>query len=125
MSKIYVVTGAFGHLGNTIVKKLYENGEKIRCFDLKKDHSKALSEIDVEIVYGDTRDPESLDALFSNLTDYEIIVIHTAAIISITSRFNKNMYDVNVRGTKNMIQKCKQYNVKKLIYVSSVHAIPV
>ena len=30
MKKLYVVTGANGHLGNTIVRLLSERGEKVR-----------------------------------------------------------------------------------------------
>ena len=34
------------------------------------------------------------------------------------------MYDVNVNGTKNVLKLCTQYNVSRMVYVSSVHALP-
>jgi dihydroflavonol-4-reductase len=34
------------------------------------------------------------------------------------------VYDVNVTGTKNIIAKCLEHKVKKLVYVSSTGAIP-
>ena len=29
--KIYIVSGASGHLGNTVVRKLLQKGESVRC----------------------------------------------------------------------------------------------
>jgi len=37
---------------------------------------------------------------------------------------SKKVYDVNVRGTKNIINACVTHKVKKLVYVSSTGAFP-
>lgn len=50
-------------------------------------------------------------------------MIHCAAVVYIKSKYNSRVYDVNVNGTKNIVDKVLEYNAK-LIYVSSVHAIP-
>ncbi|HBI56791.1 MAG TPA: hypothetical protein DDY38_08190, partial [Firmicutes bacterium] len=42
MEKLYIVTGAFGHLGNTVVKKLLAQGKKVRCLALPNDKTRAL-----------------------------------------------------------------------------------
>ncbi|NLF80074.1 MAG: NAD-dependent epimerase/dehydratase family protein [Clostridia bacterium] len=124
MARVFIVTGASGHLGNTIVKKLCEQGETIRCLVMPGDPSPALAGLPVQSVAGDICDLPSLDQLFSGLDDREIYVIHTAGIVSIASHFMQKVYDVNVTGTANIIAKCQQYAVKRLIYISSVHAIP-
>jgi dihydroflavonol-4-reductase len=124
MARIFIVTGATGHLGNTIVKKLVERGESVRCLVMPGDTSPALAGLPVEISPGDVCDLPSLDPLFDGLASREIYVIHTAGIVSIASHFRQKVYDVNVSGTANIIAKCKQYSVKRLIYISSVHAIP-
>lgn len=54
----------------------------------------------------------------------ETIVIHTAGIIDISNHVSPELYDVNVNGTKNILALCREYPVKRLVYVSSVHAIP-
>ena len=54
----------------------------------------------------------------------ETIVIHTAGIIDISNHVSPELYDVNVSGTKNILALCREYPVKRLVYVSSVHAIP-
>lgn len=51
-------------------------------------------------------------------------MIHTAAIISIAEKVTPKIYQVNVEGTKNVIRLCRQHQVRRLVYVSSVHAIP-
>lgn len=42
----------------------------------------------------------------------------------IASKFIQDVYDVNVNGTKNIVDLCEQNKIHKLVYVSSVHAIP-
>ena len=74
--------------------------------------------------YGDVCDKESIRACFENLNDRQLIIIHCAGIVSIASKFNQAVYDVNVTGTKNIVDLCAEYGVAKLIYVSTVHAIP-
>ena len=73
---------------------------------------------------GDVREPETLRPLFEGCEDMETIVIHTAGIIDISNHVSPELYDVNVNGTKNILALCREYPVKRLVYVSSVHAIP-
>ena len=124
MEKLYIVTGAFGHLGNTIVKKLLSQGEKVRCLALPSENTKSLSGTDIEMVYGDVRIKNSLIPLFENNIPHETIVIHAAGIVTIASRYVQNVVDVNVTGTKNIVDMCMEYSVSRLVYVSSVHALP-
>lgn len=123
MERMFIITGAYGHLGNTIVKSLLDQGENVRCFVMEADISKALEGLNVEIVTGDVCNKESINKLFEGLEDFEKIVIHTAGIVSIASKFDEIVYNVNVLGTQNIIDKCKEYNVRRLVYISSVHAI--
>jgi dihydroflavonol-4-reductase len=124
LERIFLVTGANGHLGNTVAKALKAKGEKVRGFVMPKDKSTALVGLDFEVIEGNICDPDSLDLLFQGLQDYELIVIHTAGIVSIATKHDDLVYEVNVNGTRNIINKCLEYKVKRLIYISSVHAIP-
>ena len=124
MKTLYLVTGAKGHLGNTIVRKLKSQGEWVRGLALAGDSSKALQQLDVEVFEGDIRDPKSIEPAFQTKEPCERIVIHTAGIVSIASKFQQKVYDVNVTGTANIIALCRKYQVKRLVYTSSVHAIP-
>ncbi|NLV87197.1 MAG: NAD-dependent epimerase/dehydratase family protein, partial [Clostridiales bacterium] len=120
MDRLYLVTGAAGHLGGEITRQLTESGKSVRVLVLPKEKNLPKS---MEIHFGDTRDKESLRPCFENLRGRKLIVIHCAAIVSIASKFNQTVYDVNVMGTKNITDLCMEYAVSKLVYISSVHAI--
>jgi dihydroflavonol-4-reductase len=117
----YLVTGATGHLGRTVTDQLIGEGKSVRVFALPNE--KDIPE-KATVYYGDVRDKESMRAFFADLAGQEIIVIHCAGIVSIASRFIQAVYDVNVTGTKNVVDLCKEHSVAKLVYISSVHAIP-
>lgn len=124
MKDLYIVTGGYGHLGNTVVKELIKRGEDVRVLVLPTDISSSLDHVNVEIVKGDVCDMSSLEALFKIKEKRDVIVIHTAGIVSIATKFEQIVFDVNVTGTKNIISQCIKHKVKKLVHVSSVHAIP-
>ena len=102
MSKtLYLVTGAMGYLGNTIISKLAAQGKLIRGLALPNDNTISYTQPNVEIVHGDVRDKDSLTSFFSHNPDTELIVIHTAAIVSISSKVDKKVVDV----LKNLMEK--------------------
>jgi dihydroflavonol-4-reductase len=120
---IYIVTGALGHVGRTVVRQLGEKGCRTRGFALLSERDMA-DKPPIDMFYGDVREKSSMTPLFAGLSAYNVVVIHTAGIVSIASRYNKKVYDVNVNGTKNVVELCVENRIKKLVYVSSVHAIP-
>ena len=122
MKRLYIITGAKGHLASTIIKQLKNTDCFIRGLILDTEHG----EDDKQITYykGDVTKPETLKAIFSGIEHNEVIVIHAAGIISIGETVSKQMYSVNVIGTRNIVNECKIHNIKRLVYVSSVHAIP-
>lgn len=122
MKTIYCVTGATGHLGNNVVNMLISQGKQVRALVLEGQPTYMLDK-KVEIIYGNTCDKQSLLPLFSHNDDEQLVVIHMAAVVSITEKYDKRVYDVNVKGTHNMVELAEQNNVEKFVYVSSVHAI--
>ncbi len=122
MKRIFIVTGAAGHLGSVIVRMLLHRGEQVRGLILPTEHGKDGENIRYR--KGDVRKKESLRPLFENAEDAQLYVIHTAGIIDISENVSPQMYAVNVEGTKNILELCREYGVKRLLYVSSVHAIP-
>lgn len=124
MEKIYLVTGATGFVGNNVVRLLAARGEKVRTFVYTEGKEKtALAGVPAEIVYGDIRNKSDLERLFVDET-CEYVFIHTAAEVDIgVTGFSQKMYDINVSGTKNVLEVCREHGVSRLVYVSSVHAI--
>lgn len=122
MKRIYLVTGAAGHLASTTIMKLKNRGCSIRGLILPNESG--IDDEQITYYRGDITKPETLDAFFSGMENDEVIVLHMAGLISIQDKVSPAVYNVNVIGTKNIIDKCFQYHVKRLLYVSSVHAIP-
>lgn len=123
MEKIYLLTGAAGNLGSSILQTLLRQGKRVRALVLNGDTALSRLPEDAEIVEGDVTNVDSLDAFFENVEDCEAVVIHGASIVALRPEYSQKVYDVNVTGTKNIVEKCLQYNVKKLVYVSSTGAI--
>ena len=122
MAPIYLVTGAAGHLGGTLIRLLRRRGAQVRGLLLPTETPSVPQ--GVEYVQGDIRDLDSLRPLFAGLEGRESYLIHTAGIVDISDQVSPLLYDVNVNGTKHILSLCREYQVKRLVYVSSVHAIP-
>ena len=114
-----VVTGATGHVGNVLIRKLLENEDEVRAFTLHSEDLKPIKGLDVEIVQGDVRDFNSLVSAFNGAET----VYHLAGIISIMPDKDGLLYQVNVEGTRNVVNACLKTGVGRLTYTSSVHAL--
>ena len=125
MSRIYLVTGAAGFLGTNVCLQLIQKGEKVRAFVLNNDPSAKYIPFEVEKVYGDLCNKEDVDRFFTIGEGMESVVIHCASIVTTNPEYSKKVMDVNVGGTKNIIDCCLAHKeCKKLVYVSSTGAIP-
>ena len=122
MKKLYLITGAAGHLGSTIIRRLSTENCLIRGLLLPGEN--ALFPGRVEYFHGDVTKPESLEPFLSGIEGFESQLIHAAGIISIGDDEYQKLYETNVRGTENIIESCISHHVGRLLYVSSVHAIP-
>jgi len=111
------ITGASGHVGNHLCKELLKNGSSVKVLIHKN-----LDELpvdDIEIIKGDILDNNSTDKLCSDVD----LVYHLAAKISIDKKEKDLVYDVNVKGTQNIIRSCLKHKVSKLIHFSSIHTL--
>lgn len=113
------VTGATGHIGNVLVRKLMARNKNIRVIVPPFEDAKPLEGLEVEIVDGDVRNIDSLIKAFRGVA----IVYHLAGIVTIMSGNDDLLHQVNVEGTKNVVEACLKNNVERMVYVSSVHAL--
>lgn len=115
---MWLVTGATGHVGNVLVRKLLERGESVRALILPGESRVSLRGLDVEAVEGDVL---NLDSLFRSMQGVRGI-FHLAGVISIMPGPNPMVRKVNVEGTKNVLRAAMTRGIK-MIYTSSIHAI--
>ncbi len=114
-----LVTGATGHIGNVLLRKLTSYEMDVRVITLPGDDLTPIAGLDLDIVEADITDFDSINRAFNNVTH----VFHLAGIISIMPGQDELLYKVNVEGTRNVVQACLENDVKRLIYTSSVHAL--
>ncbi len=123
--RIWLITGAAGHLGSVIANMLAQRGEHVRGLVLPNDANARFLHTDIEQIEGDVCVPRTLIPFFAyDPQTQSPVLIHAAGIVSITSKRNDLLCRVNVEGTRNIVHMCKQYQIPRMIYVSSVHAIP-
>lgn len=111
------ITGASGHLGSVLITELLKNDIwQIRAqFNSQRP---PLDNVNISWIQGGMNKVD-IEKLIGNAT----IVIHCAAIISITGDKDGRVYETNVIGTQNVIDLCVTKNIQRLIHVSSTHAL--
>ncbi len=114
-----LVTGGAGFIGSHLVKKLLEEGLKVIVLDNLSVGKKENVPDDVELIIGDILDEKIVESAFSRGID---IVFHEAAIVTIRES-EKNFYNdamTNIMGTLKILQASLKFNVKKLVFASSM-----
>lgn len=115
-----LVTGANGHLGYNLAKLLISKGIPVRASVRTLKSGSALNSLDCEIVQADITDKASL---IKAMQGVKILYAVGAAFKLWAKDPKKEIYDVNLQGTKNMIEAAAQAGVQRIVYVSSIAAL--
>jgi len=107
-----LVTGASGILGSRTVTILSERGGSVHALVRKTSQTSHLRLPNVTIYHGDVAEAESMRSAFEG-AEY---VIHTAA--DTTGSEEKGKLST-IQGTQNVLDLCREFEIKKLIYISS------
>jgi nucleoside-diphosphate-sugar epimerase len=108
---MYLVTGAAGFCGFEFLKYLQKKGEKVRATDIVPLPGKLDN---VDFVIADIRQKEPIYKACQGVTR----IIHTAAKVPI-SKAGKGFYEVNVEGTRNVLEAALTSGVQKVVHLSS------
>jgi nucleoside-diphosphate-sugar epimerase len=119
---VILVTGGSGFLGKSIVKELLDhdspiNPFEIRVFDIKPYN--VIKNDKVTFIQGDIRNYSELEKAFKGVS----LVIHSAAIIDWGTQPESVVFDINTKGTENVIKACLKNKVSYLVYTSSLDAV--
>lgn len=123
-SKI-LVTGSDGFIGSHLVEKLIEKNYRVRAFVFYNSFN-SYGWLDslpketlrkVEVFSGDVRDPNGV----RNAVKGCDAVMHLAALIGIPFSYHSpdSYVDTNVKGTLNILNACRDYNVGKVLITST------
>ena len=114
-----LVTGSTGFLGSSVLRELINDGREVKALIRKGTSKKNIAGLDVEIAYGDLRDIESIRSALNGCD----ILYHVAAYYSLWDRDKQLSYELNVKGTRNILQSAKDKDLNKIVYTSTVGCI--
>ncbi|MCL6088335.1 MAG: NAD-dependent epimerase/dehydratase family protein [Actinobacteria bacterium] len=114
-----LVTGATGFIGGNIARKLVENDFEVNVLVRKNSNTLNIDKLPVKISYGDICDKSSLQEALRGCKG----LFHAAANYSFWAKNPSSFYEVNVEGTKNIINAAIKAGVEKIIYTSSESTI--
>lgn len=118
---ISLVTGATGHLGANLVRRLLEEGEQVRVMMRAERDNGALDGLNVERVFADLRDGEAV----SNALRGCARVYHCAALVSTiegNAVHKREIFDTNVKGTIHILQAAERHGIDKVVVSGSLSA---
>lgn len=114
-----LLTGANGHLGANLLRRLLADGEAVRVLLRERSDNSTVDGLAVERVYGDLRDPAALAAATRDCT----AIYHCAAQISTISGGEQEIFAVNVLGTRNLLRAARQNGVGRVVVSGSLSAV--
>jgi dihydroflavonol-4-reductase len=114
-----LVTGATGFVGGAVARALVQRGIDVRVLARAASDLHNIQNLTVERVEGDLRDQDSLrNALHGCRQLY-----HVAAHYALWAKDPAIFYDVNVTGTKNMLEAAREVGTERIVYCSTIGAI--
>lgn len=119
--RIYLVTGATGHLGANLVHRLVEEGATVRALVRAGHDNGALQGLNVEQFYGDLRDREAVDQAMQGCTH----AYHCAAFVSTIdgdAAHKRQVFNTNVLGTRYILESAMRHGIEKVVVSGSLSA---
>ncbi|MEH7609539.1 NAD-dependent epimerase/dehydratase family protein, partial [Priestia megaterium] len=114
-----LVTGGAGFIGSHIVDKLIKRGFDVIIIDNLSTGKKENINLQARTYEVDITSPSALEEVF--VLEKPNYVIHHGAQIDIQKSIIDPTYDanINILGTINILEKCREHSVDKLVYASS------
>jgi sterol-4alpha-carboxylate 3-dehydrogenase (decarboxylating) len=109
-----LVIGGAGFTGGQIVRALLAKGQPVRCLDLRDPGLAGC-----EVIRGDLRSPEVLDRACRGVDT----VFHTACVYTQHPGCDELVWDVNVVGTRRILDACRAHRVSRLVFTSSIDVV--
>lgn len=110
-----LVTGASGFIGRKLSFALAEMGYEVIALCRKVDHPFLIQHRNIQFVKGDVLAPESLEEAMKDC--YQ--VYHTAAMAKMWCKNEQDFYDVNVIGTRNVLNCALKMGVERVVHTST------
>jgi dihydroflavonol-4-reductase len=114
-----LVTGGNGFIGSAVTRLLAERGDELRLMVRRRSRLGQLSGVDFEQVEGDVRDRRTVRRAMKGVDR----VFHLAGVVSLRDSDADLMFEVNVDGTRTVMEEALRAEVERVVHVSSVASI--
>ena len=114
-----LVTGATGFVGGAVARALVRRGIDVRVMARSGSDLQNLRGLPHELVTGDLRDQASLRSALTGCSQ----LYHVAAHYALWAKDPSIFYDVNVLGTKNLLEAARDVGTERIVYCSTIGAI--
>ncbi len=111
-----LVTGASGFVGSAVLREAVQAGHEVRALLRPTSNRRNLAGQKVEIVIGDLSNRNSLVKALAGCN----ALFHVAADYRLWASNPEEIYESNVRGTRNIMEVASEIGVKRIVYTSSV-----
>lgn len=112
----YFLTGGTGFIGGVLARQLAEAGHQLVALVRDPGRADALAQLGAELHQGDITDKESMRAPMEGADG----VFHLAAWYRIGARDQRPAYQINVRGTRHVLQLVRELGIPKAVYTSTL-----
>jgi dihydroflavonol-4-reductase len=114
-----LVTGGNGFIGSAVTRLLAERGDELRLTSRNRSRFDHLSDVDCELVACDTRDRRAVRRAMKGVDR----VFHVAGLVSLRDSDAELLFDVNVGGTRVVMEEALRAGAERVVLTSSVAAI--
>jgi dihydroflavonol-4-reductase len=114
-----LVTGATGFIGSHVARLLAARGDEVVLAVERGSPDTAIEDLDLKRVNCDVRDRRAVRRALRGVER----VFHCAGVTSVRPQDSERVFDVNVRGTKLLMEECLRAEVERVVYTSSAAAV--
>ncbi len=114
-----LITGATGFIGTAVARALLASGTEVRVLVRRDSDLRNLEGLKVEQAFGDLRDRESLRRALTGCQQ----LYHVAAHYALWAPDPSVFYDINVTGSRVLLETAGEVGTERIVYTSTIGAI--
>lgn len=111
-----LITGATGFVGGRLAERLIKEGHEVKALVRESSNFKNLKNLGVELIIGDITDTKAVESAVTGV-DY---IFHIAALFRQAKYPDSIYWDVNVGGTRNIMEAALKHGTKRVVHCSTI-----
>ncbi len=126
---VILVTGGAGFIGSHLCVRLLREGHRVVCLDnfddfyepeiKRRNIQEAIGKAQFELIEGDIRDTQLIPRIFRDRTFDVVVHLAARAGVRPSIEYPKLYEEVNIQGTINLLDACRELGVKSYVFASS------